>query len=211
MQRQASARVGLGVPVLDRAMGGGVATGQVVALTAPAGVQSELFGRQLATRGPTRWVSTLRPAGEVRSEFETAVPDAAGNLTVVHASPESLLADPWAALEAVPKGGNVVVDPVTPLERIDDDRYLDLLDALKATVVDSGGVALLHAAGGEDTPGRETTLCRADETWRVDQRVEDLGVKTHFVVSKRRHGAAMVEPLRVELTDHVRVDHSRDI
>jgi KaiC/GvpD/RAD55 family RecA-like ATPase len=208
---QSSTRVGLGVSVLDRAMGGGVAPGQVVALTAPAGTQSELFGRLLATRAPTRWVSTLRPAGEVRDDLEAVAPDAAANASVVHAPPDALLSDPQAALAGLPPGGHVVVDPVTPLERVDDDGLVDLLTAVKEAVVDSDGVALLHAVGGADAPGRETTLCRADETWRLDQRVEDAGVRTRFLVSKRRRGAAMTEPIRLELTDQVHVDHSRDI
>jgi hypothetical protein len=210
VQVRTGARIGLGVPVLDRAMSGGVAPGQVVALTAPAGAQSELFGRQLATRAHTRWVSTIRPAEEVRADLEAAAPEAARNASVVYASPEALLADPAAALEGVPPGANVVVDPITPLER-NDDRYLALLAAVKATVADTGGVALLHAVGGEDAPGRETTLCRVDERWRLDQRVEDAGVRTRFLVSKRRRGAAMTEPVRLELTDHIHVDHSRDI
>jgi hypothetical protein len=208
---QSNARVGLGVPVLDRAMDGGVAPGQLVALTAPTGVQSELFGRRLASSAPTRWLSPLRPATEVRHELERVAPDAAANASVVHASPDALLSDPRAALSDLASGGNVVLDPLTPLERVDDDRYLDLLDAVKTAVTDSGGVALLHAVGGADGAGRRTTLCRADETWRLDQRVEDAGVRTRFHVSKRRRGAAMTEPLRLELTDHIHVDHSRDI
>lgn len=74
------------------------------------------------------------------------------------------------------------------------------------------GAVFLHAHEVEtDPPERWLTLAKADMTWRLSLIVNPLAVETRLAVTKNRHGAALTEPLKLQFTDHVSIDSSRDI
>lgn len=191
-----------GLTELDRKLRGGVPPGSLVALTAPPDTQSELLLEQVARTNDSTYVTTLRD--------EATLADRLPEATVLRATSEGLLSDPASYLD-VPKGGCLVVDAVTRLER-EPDTYREFLEAASRRAREADGVVLLHAHETEpDPPERWLTLARADVTWRLSLVVNPLAVETRLAVTKNRHGSALIEPLKLRLTDHVAIDSSRDI
>ncbi|PSQ57425.1 transcriptional regulator [Halobacteriales archaeon SW_8_68_21] len=199
-----------GISVLDRQFGGGFPSGSVVVLKANPDSQSELILNRFARIRRCRYLTTVRSAGAVEAALdldgdeETTVeaPDDAGDL------------DEAASLtEDLPENGTLIVDSVEPLEA--ETRpltYAEFLDGVRSRVDDADGVALLHALrGGEDPRTRRVTEQVADVVFDLRTTVTGTEVANRLVVSKFRGGAALEEPLKLNLTDEVAVDTSRDI
>lgn len=71
---------------------------------------------------------------------------------------------------------------------------------------------MLHCVGGRDRPvARSYSLERAEVVWELRERFRPGGIDTYLTVPKFRGGAALADLLKLELTDGVRVDTSRDI
>ncbi|MFB6131397.1 MAG: RAD55 family ATPase [Salinigranum sp.] len=204
-------RLTTGIDVLDRRLGGGIPPGHVVALTAPPDTQSELLLSGLADERDTRYLTTVRSRDEVVSDLPTAW-FADTELEVIESRPDRLLADPDRYLADLPAGANLIVDTANGLEAADREEYLRFLDAVKTGIREVGGAAIFHCTEEPRAPPqRGLTLNRADLTWRLRLEVDDLRVSTRLVVSKFRGGRALLEPIKLKLTDTVDVDTSRDI
>jgi KaiC/GvpD/RAD55 family RecA-like ATPase len=199
-------RLSTGISVLDKRLDGGLPPGSLVALTTPADAQSQLLVRALARERETLYLTTVRPEEEIRAEFGDE-----RTLTPVYARPDALLGQPETHLDRVSAGTNVVVDTVDELERGDRDRYLSLLNGLKGRLQAAEGVGVLRCLAETDTDHRKLTLDRADLVWRLELDVTEEAIETRLVVSKFREGRALQEPIKLDLTDEVSVDTSRDI
>lgn len=209
-------RLPTGIDVLDRDFGGGVPPGTLVAYEAPPDTQAEVLLRVLARRRPTLFLSVIRPAEELREELaadaERARLSNPPDRRVLDAPPDDLLGNPSGFLAGLGEQWNLVVDPVTPLETRDDDRYLNFLNAVKRRLRETGGFGVLFATKlGEEPPGRWLTLQRADATWQLYRGVNSREVSTTLIVAKFRNGRPIAEPRKLLLGDEVRVDTSRDI
>ncbi|MFT4884268.1 MAG: hypothetical protein ACI8U4_001782 [Natronomonas sp.] len=195
-----------GMAPLDRRLRGGVPPGTLVAFTAPPETQSELVLEEVARANESRYVSTVRAPSAVAERLPEA--------SVTGTTAEELLASPAEFLD-VPDEGCLVVDAVTALETTADGEegaYRAFLDAAAGAAKEVNGVVLLHAHDPErEPPLRWRTLARADMTWRLSLVVNPMAVETRLAITKHRDGAALDEPLKLRLTDHVLVDTSRDI
>lgn len=199
-------RLSTGISVLDKRLDGGLPVGSLVALTTPADAQSQLLVQALARERETLYLTTVRPEEEIRAEFGDE-----RTLMPVYARPDALLGQPETYLDRVAPGTNVVVDTADELERGDRDRYLSLLNGLKGRLQAAEGVGVLRCLAGTDTDHRQLTLDRADLVWRLELDVTEDAIETRLVVSKFREGRALQEPIKLNLTDEVSVDTSRDI
>ncbi|MFB6156369.1 MAG: hypothetical protein ABEJ34_00820 [Haloferacaceae archaeon] len=182
-----------GLPAIDRALGGGVPPGTLVAVVGGAGVPTEPVLYAAATPRPTRYLTTLRPPDEV----EAALARHGADATVGRVSGDELLAD-HSHLEGL-AGSTVVVDPVTDAERGGREEYRDLLAAAKRALRAGGGVGVLHCA--ETTPPtlrRDLTLARADHVWRVDLLADDR-VEVRLTVTKARGTALPDRPFALDV------------
>lgn len=199
-----------GLDALDRPLGGGLPGGKLSALVSPPESQSDLLLEQLAGTHEALYVSTNRPAQEVREQLD-AIGDGA-TTEVASVRPTDLLVDWRAHLEDVPSGGVVIVDRVNGLEVGDRDAYLDFLEELRGAAAANDAAVLLHCPGTESPPHlRSVTLGRADLAMELRMLFHPRKIETYLTVTKHRGGAARPEPIKLVLTDRIRVDTSRDI
>lgn len=200
-----------GVSVVDRRLGGGLPAGSLTALVAPPESQSELFLRAFAASGPTRLLSTLRPAADVRAELEAADVDES-TITVDSGDPEALAADPGSVLDPVPEGGRLVVDPINAIERLDAADQRAVYAAIAERLEERDAVGIVHALSDPSLAAARTrTLAFADVVCRLQLTRTSLSIDNRPYVTKFRSGTALTEPIKVKLTDRVSVDTSRDI
>ncbi|MFB6281202.1 MAG: RAD55 family ATPase [Haloferacaceae archaeon] len=155
-----------GIAALDRALGGGVRPGSLVAVVGGPAAPTEPVLYAVAAPRPTRYLTALRPADEVEAALDR---HGAGGATVGRVDGDELLADPGTHLGGIDDGATVVVDPITDAEQGGREDYRRLLAAGKRALRRTGGVAVLHCF--ETTPPtlrRDLTLARADHVWRID-------------------------------------------
>jgi DNA repair protein RadA/Sms len=195
-------RLSTGVEVLDWTLDGGVPTGSLVALCAEADSQSHLLVAAVASAAPTTYFSTYRPAGDVRVDDD---------VDVRTLDADELRDDPDCIAAAVPEAGYVVVDRIDDVETLGADALQSVLDPLVAACRSQNAVALVHCLGDGDTPERSLSLARSDLVMRLVTTVTSMSIDHRLVVTKFRGGRAPTEPIKLELTDHVSVDTSRDI
>lgn len=200
-----------GVRELDRKLDGGIPAGRIVAFTAPPDTQSELLVRRLLAERDTYYLSTFRSESEIREQFEPVV-RADRSLAIDQVDSQRLLMNPREYLSRLPEGGNLIVDAANELESFDRDAYGTFLEAVANRVRTAGGICLLFCSEEPTTPdGRGLTLRRADLTWRLSLEVDSVDVVTTLTVTKFRGGRPIGEPIKLELTDDVAIDTSRDI
>jgi KaiC/GvpD/RAD55 family RecA-like ATPase len=189
-----AARQGLatGVTHIDEALCGGVSPGSLVALAAPPRAQSEPLLYSMAAENPTRYLSTLRPEGEVRESIDATLPgtDAAETVDVQGVDGDEVLADPESFLEGLDAHGLLVIDPTTELEQGDRERYRAFLDTCKRALRMTDSVGLLHCH--ENTPSvlrRDMTLARADIVWDLRIECVEGALSTRLAITKFRGGS----------------------
>lgn len=206
-------RYSTGLRFLDSRLDGGIPTGKLLTVTAPAGSQSELLLYHFATSKPMLFVSTVNPAEtELRMAMNATAVPAPLDLEFDHVTPQELLAEPDQLLARIRPESFVVIDPVDGLERAEYDQYLAFINALKHRLRETDSVGIFHAIATEPMPdSRRLTLKRTDYVWRLEQLVLSREITTRLLVTKARGGRALSEPIPLALSDHVRVDTSRRI
>ena len=213
-----------GLPALDRALGGGVPAGSLVALTADPASQSELVVRAFAAVHETRYLTTVRSADSVAHWLGESTTDESttDELTTDEPTPtrireltarDDLIASVCRETRSVPSGGAVVIDSVGPLEAAAPPRYRSLLCSLDAAVMNAGGVGLIHALMTDEPRSRCRLLTEqvADVVIRLETTVTDTAVENRLAVPKAREVGALDAPIKLTVTDRIVVDTSRDI
>ena len=200
-----------GVDILDRKLDGGVAPGQIVALSAAPASQSERLLYEFVGVRPTLYLSTLRSPSAVRETVERFVPESS-EVVVAGVDDQAPFDDARPLLEVIPDGANVVVDPIEVFEWQNVARYrkflIDLRDRLDAT----DGVAVLHCLdSGPDHPARTVTEFVADVVFELSTERDGSAVETHLSVPKCRGGQPLDEVFKLNVTNRVNVDTSRNI
>ncbi|PSP77976.1 transcriptional regulator [Halobacteriales archaeon QS_4_69_225] len=204
-------RLRTGIDVLDRKLDGGIPEGSVVALAAQPASQAELFLYELtATRG-TLYLSLDRRGDFVAASIDTA--DAStGDPTVRDIAGEAPLDNAAKLVSALPDDSNLIVDPVDVLERQEATRYRNFLNELQNHIYNTGSIALLHCLDGHDVPPlRDTTEHMADIVFELETSVKGDRIENHLAVPKFRGGRALSDVIKLELSDEVDIDTSRDI
>lgn len=200
-------RLSTGIRTLDRHLDGGLPAGALVAFTMPPDTQGELILSRLLAERETLYLTTIRPEREVLDTIATP------NSSVIaeRVAPSDLVEKPEAYLDDIPEGGNVVLDTIDELERGGHDAFLDILNHLKRLLTEADAVGVIRGLTGSEAANRRLTLDRADIVWELQVDDEKGIVETWLAVPKFRSGRALIEPVKIELTDDVSVDTSRDI
>ena len=200
-----------GVDSLDRHLRGGIPSGSLTAITAAPSSQSEILLYELAAARRTVYVTTRRVGDSVRRAIRSAVPDP-GDVRVVELDRDRPFEHLYRVSGDLPDGAFLIVDPLDPLERADDERFDRLLADVRRRLFERDGAALLHCLDGRSTPDRrDVTEYMADVVLDLSVDVPNETVRTRLTVPKYRAGPAPVDTIRLELTDEVVVDHSREI
>lgn len=204
-------RLSTGNGIVDRHLAGGIPPGKLVALVAPPESQAELLLYDWIRAGEGTFLSTIRPADELQADLESV--GAATDTTVHHHEPAAFRDDPESVLETIPEHGYFVVDYANAIESFPDEDQRAILTDIKRRLRGQDAIGLLHCVdgGGEAGEGRALTLKRADVVWKLHLAVTSLSIDNRLLITKFRGGRALTEPIKLKLTDAVRVDTSRDI
>lgn len=204
-------RLPTGIDVLDRQLSGGIPVGSVVALSAAPASQSELLLYELTAPRQTLYLTTERSAEAVRDAIErTDAPTGAPDIQ--HVGSEAPLDQVNRLVETLPRESTLIVDPTDTLERRERTRYRRFMNGLQTAMVNTESVAILHCLSGvSPPPERDLTEYMADIAFSLDTRVSGESIENRLAVPKFRGGRALGETIKLELTERVRVDTSRDI
>ena len=207
----AAGRLETGLEVLDRQLDGGIPPGSVVALVADPSSQAELLLYQFTAARGSLYLTTERDEQAATDALRaTATP--VGDPTVRDVTGAEPLDRASKLVRALPEEANLIVDTVDPLERSERNRYRTFLNDVRNHVVNTGSLAFLHCLDGNDPPSnRDTTEHMADVVFDLETSVRGTDLVTRLSVPKFRGGSALTETIKLELTDTVAVDTSRDI
>ncbi|MFD1515378.1 RAD55 family ATPase [Halomarina rubra] len=204
-------RLQTGIEVLDRKLGGGVPAGSTIALCAQPGSQVELFLNELTAMRGTLYISLGRTEEAVRESI-AASPARTGDPTIRHITGDAPIDNAAKLVSALPDASNLIVDPVDVLERASHDRYRNFLNEMQNHMANTNGLAILHCLDGQNVPqGRDTTRFMADVVFDLSTTVGADSVENRLAVPKFRGGRALNEVIKLELSERVAIDTSRDI
>jgi len=204
-------RLPTGITVLDRRLDGGIPEGSIVLLVAPPASQAELFLYELTTTRGTLYLSTVR-SGTAVEDAIAKVPGRVGNPTVRDIGGDAPLDNAHSLVRELPEGANLIVDVMDPLERRDPRRYRGFLNELQTHLVNTKGLAVLHAMRGANVPdNRDLTKNMADVVFELRTDIQGSEIENRLAVPKFRGGAALEETIKLKMTEEVTIDTSRDI
>ena len=204
-------RLETGIDVLDRKLDGGLPPGCVVAYTAKPASQSELLLYELTAARGTLYLSTRRSTSANEHAIESSMAQV-GSPTIRQVTSENPLEEAKRFIGALPEGANLIVDPMDVLERTDRRAYVDFLNYLKDYMLESRGIAVLHCLKGKHEPeNRETTEHVADAVFDLRTTISATELENHLTIPKYRRGGAPTETIKLELSERVEIDTSRDI
>lgn len=199
------------IPSLDRQLDGGLPPGSLVVLSAAPASQSEQFLRDLTAARRTLVLTTRRPRAAVQRSLGREGP-APENVVVREVDGRAPLKHASTIVAALGTEANVIVDPLDPLERADEDRYVAFLNGLSRRMNETGSVAFFHCLDGRDVPSnRDVTEYVADVIFDLTVRVRGDSIENRLVVPKFRYGIPFENAIKLELNDRVAVDTSRQI
>lgn len=200
-----------GIEILDEHLGGGLHPGSIVALLADPTSQSEILLVRLAAERPTLYLTLQRAPDAVwRGLSRHGVEEE--NTTVHGIDPGGALETAADLIEAVAGPTTVIIDPVNVIEAVDDHRLWTFLNETQSHLTEVGGLLILHCLTGETAPpGRVTTTYMADAIFDLETDYGWETIENRLVVPKIRGGRPVRQALKLELTDDVIIDTSRDI
>jgi KaiC/GvpD/RAD55 family RecA-like ATPase len=204
-------RLRTGIDVLDRKLDGGIPAGSMVALTADPASQAELFLYEItATRG-TLYISLDR-TGDAVTESITNSPAATGSPTVRDVAGEAPLDNAAKLVSALPESSNLIIDPLNVLETQEPARFRNFMNELQNHIYNTGSLALLHCLDGHRIPElRDTTLHMSDIVFDLKTIESGDNIENRLAVPKFRGGRALNDIIKLELSEEVAIDTSRDI
>lgn len=205
-------RYSIGLPFLDRRLGGGVSVGTVVSLLAPPASQGQLLLRAVTQERPVVYFSTSSQSEEQLATWLAASHHRRESVTVKYTPPDTLLGDVRDVLQIAPSESFLVFDTINPLERASRDEFLAFLHDVKQWVTAHDSIAFFHCLNTARTPPlRPVTLNWADQIWWLQTQLLSKDIANRLYITKARTDRALEEPIPLVLTDQVRVDTSRNI
>lgn len=204
-------RLSTGIDVLDRKLAGGLPVGSSVVLRAAPASQAELFLYVLSNTRETLYLTFDRDERAVAEGFSrTAV--RTGDPTIEYVPSDAPFDRAARSIRDCPENANVVIDPASVLESGDRARYRNFLNELSARVTEIEGLAVFHCLDGHSTPPlRDTTEHMADVVFQLETEIRGDKLSNRLAIPKLRGGRALTETVKLQLTDRVAIDTSRDI
>ena len=204
-------RLRTGIDVLDRKLDGGLPAGSVVALCAAPASQAELLLYELTNTRETLYLSFDRDERAVAEGFSRTTART-GDPKVQYMPDDAPFDRAARAIGTIPEEANVVLDPVDVLEAKESSRYRNFLNGLRARVTETDSLAVLHCLDGERPgPLRDSTEHMADAVFCLETEISGDTVSNRLAVPKLRGGQALADTVKLQLTDSVAIDTSRDI
>lgn len=204
-------RLETGIEVLDRKLDGGVPPGYVVAYTAPPASQSELLLYELTSARGTLYLSTERSVDSIGAAIDETMAQV-GSPTVRDVDTDDPLSGATEFIDALPDGANLIIDPMDPLEREDAKSYVEFCNHLKDRMLETGSIAVLHCLKSPHSAANRTiTEYVSDAVFDLRTDTDGSEIENTLSIPKFRSGGAPTETIKLELSEHVAIDTSRDI
>lgn len=224
-----------GIPRLDDRLSGGLAPGSLIALVAEPSMQSEALLYEMMEARPTLYMTTLRDPEAVENDLEGTVDEEffveyAGesqtldndllkemtgtrSFTSSFTDVESELDTVYETVGKVDRQLNMIVDPVNPLEEAENKgTYREVLNQLKTTALETGGIGILHCLTHEGSPPfRDLTLTFADIVLDLDLVTLTNDMEYQLTIPKNRGGKPVLEQTSIVVDSNVWIDDSRNI
>lgn len=210
-------RLSTGIESLDRQLDGGIPPGRLVTLVAPPDTQSELLIKELATERNVLYLSTIRPRWELEEELRDHIQrnhdsGRADETQIEKLSAGARLEEAKGHLDRLENRSLLIVNAVNELEVEAENRYAEFLNAVKEALWDTASIGVFYQVKEDQpSPGRTITLRRTDLVWKLHKSMQNTGIDHYLEISKFRGGSALRDPIKLKLTDEVRIDTSRDI
>ncbi|MFB6090733.1 MAG: RAD55 family ATPase [Halobellus sp.] len=206
-----ASRLSTGVSVLDRQLDGGIPPGSIVLLSADPASQSELFLYELTAVRATLYLTTIRSDQAVRDALDR-MSGRVGDPTIRDVGGNAPLDTANRFVRDLPEGANLIVDVVDALEEPEPARYRQFLNELQNHMVNTGGLAVLHGMKRDAEPAnRGYTEHMADVVFDLRTEVKGSEIENRLAIPKFRGGNAPTETIKLQLSERVAVDTSRDI
>jgi KaiC/GvpD/RAD55 family RecA-like ATPase len=206
-----SERLDTGISALDRELQGGIPAGSIVALAAAPASQAELFLYELTAARRTLYLSVDRTSDAVATSIENAS-TTTGDPTVRDVTGDAPLDNASKLIAALPESSNLIVDPIDALEQSEPARYRNFLNELQNYIYNTEGLAVLHCLDGRSVPElRDTTEHMADIVFKLETTIKGDRIENHLAVPKFRGGRALSDVIKLDLTEAIDIDTSRDI
>jgi len=200
-----------GIEVLDEHLDGGLQPGGIVALIASPVSQSELILAKFSNERETLYLTLQRTPEAVRRTLSRSGANM-DNVAVRLVDHDRLLDDSYLLISEITSPANVIIDPTNVIESEADHRLWAFLNAAQSHLTDVGGLLILHCLTGETkSPGRVTTEHMADVVFQLETDYLGDTVENRLLVPKIRGGRALPQVIKLELTNDVAIDTSRDI
>lgn len=204
-------RLPTGISVLDRQLDGGIPAGSMVTLAADPASQSELFLQELTAERGTLYLTTIRSDQAVRDAYDRAT-TRTGDPTIRDVGGDAPLDRANRFIRELPQNATLIIDVLDPLERARDSRYREFLNELQTHMINTESIAILHALKGEQVPeNRDMSEHMSDLVFDLRTEITSSEIQNRLAVPKFRGGRALEEPIKLQLSETVTIDTSRDI
>lgn len=200
-----------GLDVLDRHLDGGLHPGSIVALVADPDSQSEPLLSHLTKHRNTLYLSLHRRAEAIRTTLELSGADME-NTAVCFVGFERPLEEMRALILGISEGANIIIDPMNAIEGYPPQRLVPFFNEVGAHIASNGGLLILHCLTDPSRMGhRGLTEYLADVVLELQTDYEGDTVDNRLLVPKVRGGKPFPQAIKLNLTDTVSVDTSREI
>jgi KaiC/GvpD/RAD55 family RecA-like ATPase len=228
-------KISTGLKTIDRQLSGGLEPGSLLSLVAKPTRQSEGLLRKIAETRPTLYLTTLRKEEAVEAELPESLTDSVfvkstsrqhsrddefsgerpgnGSDTPTASAPDTMVDSVSDIISDVDRDINVIVDPTNPLEETGDkDAYRQVLNELKSTMLDTGGLGILHCIGRRGPPAfRDITLTISDVVCELNLESNMDKLEYQLTIPKNRGGYPILEKTTLKMDSDIWVDGSRRI
>lgn len=200
-----------GIRPLDRELDGGVPPGSTILFTAPPASQSEQFLYKFSKPRETLYSTTVRSRESIRDAIFRS-PIRVGEEPEIEAHTDSQINEVKDAVTRLKAESTLIVDTIDPLEHNSRDDYLYFLNDVQNELQNTNSVVIFHGMKGEaTTENRDVTKQMADIVFNLTQSVTGGEMVTKLTIPKYRGGSIPEEPIKLNLTDGIKIDTSRDI
>lgn len=199
-----------GIRSLDREIGGGVPPGSIILFTAPPASQSEQFLYKFANPRDTLYSTTIRSKAAVRDAmFRSPIQVEEPKIEEHQKSQLNQIKDGLGRLD---QDTTLIVDTIDPVEDNDKEDYLYFLNDIQNELQNMNSTIVLHAMKGRSvSPNRDVSEQMADVVFDLTQYTEGGEMVTKLSIPKYRGGSIPKEPIKLDLSDGISIDTSRDI
>lgn len=199
-----------GIEPLDRQLGSGFPPGSIILFTAPPASQSEQFLYKFSIPRDTVYSTTIRSRESIRDAIFRSPINAEEPQIEEHT--DSGINQIKTAVTRLRSETTLIVDTIDPLEQNSRDDYLYFLNDLQNELQNTQSIVIFHAMKGtEQAENRTISKQMADIVFELNQFVDGDEVVTRLNIPKYRGGSIPDQPLKLDLTEGITVDTSRDI